>query len=101
MMIEKYPPALEHQRVYSDLPLHVECINQCESAIISKCVERYPGALSIADEDGYLPLHWLLANKSSTVEDALMMIEKYPEALKQRNRYDLITLHVECDYQCR
>jgi len=80
LMMEKYPAALQHQNSHG-VPLHLECKNQCRSAIIRKCIELYPEALAEADKDGYLPLHRLLENEFSSVEDALLMMEKYPAAL--------------------
>jgi ankyrin repeat protein len=100
MMIEKYPAALQHKDNFGDLPLLIECRNQCRSFIISQCIALYPEALAIADRNGYLPLHWLLHNQSSSVEDALMMIEKYPAALEHQSKVGL-PLHMECRYKCR
>jgi hypothetical protein len=106
-LIEKYPAALLHKSYYVvHLPLLIECKNQCRSSIISKCIELYPetafSPLSQTTQDGYLPLHLLLENKSSTVEDALMMINTYPEALQRKTLWknDLL-LHIECKNQCR
>jgi hypothetical protein len=101
MMIEKYPAALRHQNNEADFPLHLECIKQCRSTIISKCIELYPRSLRKADRNGRLPLHSLLQNKSSSIDDALMMIEKYPAALQHR-RFDLyLPIHIECSNRCR
>jgi ankyrin repeat protein len=96
MMIEKFPEALEHRHSYGFLPLHLECMVQCRSPIISKCIELYPAALSIADQCGYLPLHRLLRSDSSSVEDVLVAIEKYPAALQILTDDGHLPLHLEC-----
>jgi hypothetical protein len=101
LMIEKYPAALQHRNDFSQLPLHLECLYQCRSAIISKCIELYPDASAKADKQGQVLLQLLLHNRSSTIADALMMIEKYPAALQHRNSYGQLPLHIECDDQCR
>jgi hypothetical protein len=108
MVIEKYPAAVSHKTREGKLPLHLECSYRCRSAIISKRIELYPEALLEADFRGNLPLHGLLRKKSSTVNDAQMMIDKYPELLQHWNhqgqscdRYDHLPLHIECEYQCR
>jgi ankyrin repeat protein len=103
LMIDKYPAALEHQNSdEEDLPIHIECKNQCRSKLISRCIELFPEALSKANGKGDLPLHVLLRNKSSTSEDALIMIETYPEALRHQNDDDgQLPLHIECMNQCR
>jgi ankyrin repeat protein len=102
MMIEKYPAALKHQGNYkADLPLHIECNHQCRSIIISKCIELYPESLAVADKEEYLPLHRLLEKKSSSVEVAIMMIEKYPAALIHKNGRGSLPLHIECNLRCR
>jgi hypothetical protein len=102
MMIEKYPEALKRQNSYGDLPLHLECETQGRSSVITKCIELYPEALATADSALNLPLHRFLHNTSSTIDVALMIIEKYPAALKRR--IDLNTalpLHIECMFRCR
>jgi hypothetical protein len=101
LMIEKYPAALQCANKYGELPLHVECICRCRSSIISKCIELYPESLAIADDNGCQPLHNLSSNYASTVEDALLMIEKYPAALQRANKYGEHLLHVECICRCR
>jgi len=103
MMIEKYPAALRHQNNRENLPIHIECMNRCRSAIISKCIEQYPEELAKVGSYEYLPLHWLFDSNSSTIEDALMMIEKYPAALQHQTflYYKNLPLHMECSHQCR
>jgi hypothetical protein len=102
MMIEKYPAALKHRDNIGNLPLHIECENQCRSSIISQCIELYPEGLAVADDGlGCLPLHWLIRSESSSAEDALMMIEKYPAALRHPSRLGYLPLHLECYCRCR
>jgi ankyrin repeat protein len=100
-LIEKYPAALGFKNLYGDLPLHVECIYQCRSDIISKCYEIYPESLNVANGQGCLSMHHLLANKSSSIDYALMMIEKYPVALQHQSDFGEIPLHCECKNRCR
>jgi ankyrin repeat protein len=73
------------------------------SSVISKCIERYLEALTISGWQRCLPLHHLLANgeKKSTVEDALVMIEKYPAALREQNNDGNLPLHIECNTEGR
>jgi ankyrin repeat protein len=102
LMIEKYPAALQHQTKAGHLPLHIECRHRCRSSIISKCFERYPEGLSIANEETLrLPLHLLLRNDLSTIDDALTMIEEYREALQHRDKHGDLPLHIECFSRCR
>jgi hypothetical protein len=103
MMMKAYPAALKHQNSIGCLPLHLECEYRCRSLIISKCIELHDEALDKADKEGYLPLHRLLENaSSSSIEDALMMIEKYPAALQlQTSEYGHLPIHIECQGQCR
>jgi hypothetical protein len=102
MIMEKYRPALVHQEnQHRYLALHMECSGRCNSTIIAKYIELCPEALSRADSNQYLPLHALLMNEDSSVEDALMMIDKYPAALQHRGRFNQLPLRLECDYQCR
>jgi hypothetical protein len=101
MMIEQYSSALQHQNKYGRLPLHLECSHHCRSSIIIRCVDLYPESLTSADNFGYLPLHRLLENEYSSIDDALMMIEKYPLQLQHKNSYGEVPIHIECQYQCR
>jgi hypothetical protein len=103
MMIEKYPATLQHQNMNNNLPLHLECIYQARSPIIATSIEVYPQALSMGGEDRCLPLQCLLSNQSSSLDDALTMIEKYPAALQYRGAYSHLplALHIECMNQCR
>jgi hypothetical protein len=102
-MIEKYPAALQHQQDRNGyLPLHLESLYRGRSIIIAKCIEIYPDSLTLADWLGWLPLHSLLLNKESSINDALMMIEKYPAAVKHRTSNYSIPLQVECWFnKCR
>jgi hypothetical protein len=100
LMIEKYPESLQHVTgvpgITEELALHIECESQCRLAIISKFIELYPDSLAIANgTGGYLPLHKLLMNESSSIDMALMMIKKYPVALQQRDYKDRLPLHVK------
>jgi hypothetical protein len=101
MMIAKYPAALQHDNFAGRLPIHIECSYQCRPIIISKCIELYPEALSKAELHGYLPLHRLLSNTSSSIHDALLMIEKYPAALIHWNIYESVPIFTECRNRCR
>jgi ankyrin repeat protein len=49
-IIAKYPAVLQLQDEDGNLPLHIECMNECRSSIIAKCIELYPEALAIADK---------------------------------------------------
>jgi hypothetical protein len=102
-MIDKYPAGLQHRSSDGCLPLHVECMGQCRSSIVAKCIELYPESLCTEDDNGYLLLHRLLRNTSPSVEDALMMMEMHPRGLEvqQNVGYLHIPLHIECIYQCR
>jgi hypothetical protein len=57
--------------------------------------------LSKADQRGDLPLHRLLCNVYTTTEAALLMIDKYPAALRHQNYVGFLPLHIECGRQCR
>jgi hypothetical protein len=97
LMIEKYPVALEHRNVFHRLPIHNECYSRCRSAIISKCIDLYPESLARGDGHGDLPLQ----NMTSTAEDALMMMQKYPTALRHKENTLFLPIHMECRYRCR
>jgi hypothetical protein len=101
MMINKYPAALQHESTDGQLPLILECRYHCRSIIISKCIELYPETLQIEDERGRMPLHIILRNKSSPIDCALMVIEKYPSAVQHQSYDDQLPIYIECAHQCR
>jgi hypothetical protein len=101
MMMEKHPAALEHQNLDEQLPIHIECVNESRSPIIAKFIELYPASLAIGDMYQCLPLHLLLESKSSSIENALTLIEEYPAALKNLSHDNELPLHFECENQCR
>jgi hypothetical protein len=80
-------PDYKEQKHY----IHVECEWECRPAII----------LLEADCKGYLPLHMLLCSWTSSTEDALMMIEKYPAALQHPIKIGSLPLPIELIIQCR
>jgi hypothetical protein len=80
-----------------------ECEYECRSSILSEYIEHdpLPVLLSEADRDCVLHLHQILYNPSSSIEIALMMIEKYPAAVSQRDIHGYLPLRLECMEQCR
>jgi ankyrin repeat protein len=100
MLIERYPEAVK-AAVYERLPIHLECDRLCRSSILAKCIEYYLESLTIADQNGSLPLHLLLCNPHSEISDALMMIDEYPRSLRTFNNFGDLPIHVECTYRCR
>jgi ankyrin repeat protein len=101
MIINKYPAVLAYKDGQCQLPLHIECSNQCRPSIISKCIELYPEALKEPDSDGCLPLHLLLWNDQSAVEVTLLMIRKCPDTLTAKDYSGYLPINVECHSQCR
>jgi ankyrin repeat protein len=100
-MIEKYPAALQHQSKDGELPLIIECKNQCRFDVISKCIELCPETLAVADDSKQFPLHIVLKNAATSADLVLMLIEKYPAALQHRDNIGNLSLHIECKYLCR
>jgi hypothetical protein len=89
MIINKYPAALKLWNMDGNLPLHIEIKSKCRSPIISECIELYPDSLSFVDQEGFMPLHWLLSRESSSTVDAMMIIEKHPAVLQHQGNIGL------------
>jgi hypothetical protein len=100
IMIEKHPAALEHQGS-TGLLIRFECSNQCRLAVISKCIQLHPKSLAVSCDQGCLPLHNIVSNHTSSFDVALLLIEKYPVALRHQNLKGQLPLHIECMIQCR
>jgi hypothetical protein len=101
MIIEAYPAALQHENIHGYLPVHVESLHECRASIIAKCIELYPESLHMPSCPGDFLLHCCQSNESSSVEVALMLMEKYPAELQHTNKYDDLPIHLECKKQCR
>jgi hypothetical protein len=84
-----------------ELNLHEECSEKCRSSVILRYIEQYPESLAKVDDSGCLPLHRLLENMSSSIDVALLMMEKYPAASEHQDIDDNLPIHIECKYQCR
>jgi hypothetical protein len=114
-LIETYSSHLRQKDQWDRLPLHIECMVQCRSAIISKCIELYPESIaassciptgcSLTYFPNMLPLHMAMTNSWSSVDShvplILMMIEKYPAALQHKDNNDNLPIHIECRNRCR
>jgi ankyrin repeat protein len=98
---ETHKQAIQQKVATTAFAIHQECRHQCRSFILLQYVALCPQALAAVDEDGYLPLHLLLSNKLSSIDDALIMIEKFPAALQHQTNSGQLPLHIECERQCR
>jgi ankyrin repeat protein len=101
MMMEKYPAAVRHPNHYGNLPIHIECIYRCRPSILSKFIKLYPESLAKVDRRGLQPLHRTLLNNSSSIASAMVIIERYPVTLRQRNLTGYLPIHIECKNRCR
>jgi hypothetical protein len=90
-----------HHGDNKEINIHEECMSQCRSSILLKCIQLHPGSLALVNELGCLPLHILLENMSSSIEQALMMIEKHPAALEHPNTGGSLPIHIECSHRAR
>jgi ankyrin repeat protein len=82
-------------------PLHIECSHKYNGEYISQLIESYPEALSKYNRYGYLPLHLILKNKSSSITSAQLIINAFPESTRRKDNEGNYPLHIECGYQCR
>jgi hypothetical protein len=98
-MIDKFSAALAHQDKYGYLPIHYAILYN-QSEVLYKCMELYPASLSIANNNGELPLFVLLSKQSSDMDVALLMIEKYPDAVMVKTS-GCAPVHTECQTNCR
>jgi ankyrin repeat protein len=81
--------------------IHEECNYQCRISNILQSMDQYPSLLARVDDHGCLLLHLVLQNHNSLIEDALLMIDKYPASLRHSNHQHYLPLHLECKFQCR
>jgi ankyrin repeat protein len=91
------PQAARGKTRRSSYPIHVECSQQCRWEVISQLIELWPEALHEANQDGLLPLHLLLENRSSTITSVQLLLDSFPGAASYKDRADNYPLHVECN----
>jgi ankyrin repeat protein len=101
MMIDAHEKALLSPSKSMNLPIHVECMNGCRYDLLLDMITRYPEELSVANSSGYLPLHSLLMNTNSSVTSALLLLDAYPQVVREKSIVGNYPLHIECNQQCR
>jgi ankyrin repeat protein len=108
-IIEKYPKSVSAVTQSGCLPLHLAAQNHREKRgendeegeeeegkdevllILSEIFNSNPGAISVADERGALPLH--LAAYSGTLESVQFLRQTYPKAMEVKDRDGLLPIH--------
>jgi hypothetical protein len=94
-----HPGALRlHFDENGSLPIHIECRNQCRSSVLVKCIELYPESLTVADGDGYWPLHAAIKNKSASFNAIMTLIDGHPGILRKQDNDGCLPLHIACQY---
>jgi hypothetical protein len=83
-----------------ELDTHLECDTLCRYAVLRKRFDQFPLSFAEVDVLDALPLHVLLWNQWSSIDTALMMMEKYPAALQHLAEDDYLPLHIECYNRC-
>jgi ankyrin repeat protein len=73
------------------IPLHYAARNGALE-LTTKLLERFPGGIHVKDHDGKLPIH-LACNNGSNEALVRLLIDKYPESLKEKDKSQSIPLH--------
>jgi hypothetical protein len=95
--IERYPEALTIPDKEYNLPIHIECLELCRLKVISKCIELRPESSAVENGEQDSVLHLILENKQqSTIAAVMLVIDKYPDALRHLNDRNSLPLHYEC-----
>jgi hypothetical protein len=95
LIIDKYPAALHNSDHHGNLPIHIECNSRCRSAIISKCIELYPEALSVSTHTGLIPWTSALSTMNKTRKVGMMkslsiLLSAHPESFYHPPRDPII-----------
>ncbi len=111
LIIEAYPNAVREKNELGELPLHIAVRYGGPVEVIQLLIEAYPDAVRKKNEYGDLPLHSAVKNrpteiqlptdvypdafyKGASVEVLKLLIEEYPDALKEKNYGGELPLHV-------
>jgi len=95
----KFPEALQLRDDDGDLPIHNLCYNENLDDTTSIDILRFilntdPTSLREVVDDGYLPLHYAVAYKSTTFCKEL--IDAYPESLRIGSDDGWLPIHFAC-----
>jgi ankyrin repeat protein len=73
------------------IPLHYAARNGALE-LATKLLERFPGRIHVKDQDGKLPIYFA-CNTGSNEALVRLLIDKYPESLKEKDKSQSIPLH--------
>jgi ankyrin repeat protein len=101
MLLKHHPDAA---RDFDDgagrLPLHYICVLEGSSAELCKVmVGAFPQGVEMGDElAGRLPIHWACKNPNGRLSRELVkiLVEKFPQALRQADSVGMIPIHYAC-----
>ena len=84
MLIEAYPNAVNVTDTEGKLPLHTACLRGATFEVIQLLLDRFVGdeqhhnGLSIADNDGCLPIHYYARSQNARAEALQHLLKLYP-----------------------
>lgn len=92
-LIEANPDFIRKQDQYGRLLFHLACGNPNASLeVICFLYDAYPGAISVGDRDGNIPLHYACITGHS-LDMIKTLLEYYPGAVYVKDIYDKLALH--------
>ncbi len=82
-----------------NLPLHIVCYNKASFEVIQYVYKKYPGAISITDEHGRLPVHDYCDDdydERMSLEILEFLVDKNIDSITARDNSGLQPLHFAC-----
>ena len=86
-LLDAYPKAVRTDSEGGRLPLHTAIAGHATPPIIRVLLQAYPDAARCRS-DSQLPLHLIARWGVSHIQVAILVLEKYPEALHGRNKWE-------------
>ena len=101
-LLELHKESVFEQNKCGRLPLHLACEVDDDSAapVVARLLSLFPEGAKMADQDGMLPLHF--ASASSSIKVVRILLDAYPDAVKQNIDFYGTPLHqTACQTQNR
>jgi hypothetical protein len=93
-IVEHFPGSLEAVNCFKQTALHVACLRGAQPDVVAYICLQHPKACSMQDQNGKLPLHYLVTQSKRFFEDVAMFNSWFDDVLEE-NRQESTTRCIE------
>ena len=85
-----------HARCHYEFIQWAFCSEKITEGIVRLLLEYFPAAVDIADEKGWLPIHYACDNKNVSIGIIQLLIDAAPDSVRSVNYAGLLPIHKLC-----